>query len=66
MTVKYATFDAAHYLDSDEIIVEYHFAAVEDPNPDGFFAALRDVAKALGMAQVAKDPSLVAKAFLRP
>jgi probable addiction module antidote protein len=58
MTVKYATFDAVDYLDSDEVIAEYLSAAVEDPNPDVFLAALGDVAKARGMAQVAKDAGL--------
>ena len=58
MTMKYATFDAADYLDSDEVIAEYLSAAVEDPNPDAFLAALGDVAKARGMAQVAKDAGL--------
>jgi probable addiction module antidote protein len=58
MTVKYAPFDTADYLDNDEVIAEYLSAAVEDPNPDVFLAALGDVAKARGMAQVAKDAGL--------
>jgi len=33
-------------------------AAGEDPNPDVFVAALGDVAKARGMAQIAKDSGL--------
>jgi probable addiction module antidote protein len=58
MTVTYAPFDVAEYLDNDEVIAEYLSAAVEDPNPDVFIAALGDVAKARGMAQIAKDAGL--------
>src|SRR5580700_612760 len=54
----YTTFDAAAYLDNDALIAEYLSAAVEDPNPDVFIAALGDVAKARGMAQIAKDSGL--------
>jgi probable addiction module antidote protein len=52
------SFDAAEYLDGDETIAEYLTAAMEDPNPDVFLAALGDVAKARGMAQIAKDSGL--------
>lgn len=54
----YAPFDAAAYLDNDEVIAEYLTAAAEDPNPDVFLAALGDVAKARGMAQIAKAAGL--------
>ena len=58
MTTTYHPFDAADYLDNDAVIAEYLSAAVEDPNPDVFLAALGDVAKARGMAQIAKDAGL--------
>ena len=58
MTVTYAPFDVADYLDSDDVIAEYLSAAVADPNPDVFLAALGDVAKARGMAQIARDSGL--------
>src|SRR5271166_6923328 len=58
MTKGYAPFDAAAYLDNDEVIAEYLTAAAEDPNPEVFLAALGDVAKARGMAQIAKDAGL--------
>jgi probable addiction module antidote protein len=58
MTKTYAPFDAAAYLDSDEVIAEYLSAAAEDPNPEVFLAALGDVAKARGMAQIARDAGL--------
>ncbi len=54
----YATFDAAAYLDNDVVIAEYLSAALEDTNPDVFIAALGDVAKARGMAQIAKGAGL--------
>ena len=56
--VKIATFDAADYLNDEETIAEYLTAALEDPNPDVFLAAIRDVARARGMAQLAKDTGL--------
>jgi probable addiction module antidote protein len=58
MKTSYAPFDAADYLDNDEVIAEYLSAAVEDSNPEVFLAALGDVAKARGMAQIAKDAGL--------
>jgi hypothetical protein len=51
----YKPFDAAAYLDNDAVIAEYLSAAAEDPNPEVFVAALGDVAKARGIAQIAKD-----------
>jgi probable addiction module antidote protein len=53
-----APFDAADYLDDEETIAEYITAALEDPNPDVFLAAVRDVARARGMTQLAKDAGL--------
>lgn len=58
MTTTYSAFDVAAYLDNDEVIAEYLSAAADDPNPDVFLAALGDVAKARGMAQIAKDSGL--------
>jgi len=51
-------YDTARYLDSEEMISEYLAACLEDPNPDVFLAALGNVAKARGMAQLAKDTGL--------
>ena len=48
-------FDAADYLDSDEMIVEYLCAALEDENPDVFFAAVSDVARARGMTAISNS-----------
>ena len=58
MTTRFAPFDAAAYLDNDEVVAEYLTAAAEDPNPDVFIVALGDVAKSRGIAQIAKDAGL--------
>lgn len=58
MRTTYAPFDAARYLDNEEVIAEYLTAAAEDPNPDVFLAALGDVAKARGMARIAEESGL--------
>ena len=55
---KFAPFDAADYLTNEETIAEYLTAALEDPNPDMFLVAVRDVARARGITQLAKDSGL--------
>lgn len=55
---KLAPFDAADYLDDEETIAEYLTAALEDPDPDMFLVAVRTVARARGMTQLAKDAGL--------
>lgn len=56
--VSYAAFEIADYLDNEEVIAEYLSAAAQDKNSDVLLKALSDVAKARGMAQVAKDAGL--------
>ena len=56
--VKMSKFDAVDYIDSEEMMAEYLTAAMEDANPDVFLAALSDVAKARGIAQLARDTGL--------
>ena len=58
MATHIAPFDAADYLDDEHTIAEYLTAALEDPNPDVFLTAVRDVSRARGMAQLAKDAGL--------
>ena len=55
---KLVAFDAARYLDDDEAIAEYMTAILETNDPDLLLLALSDVARAKGMAQVAKDAGL--------
>lgn len=58
MKVTYAPFDAADYLDNDVVIAEYLTVAAEDPNPEVFLLALSNVARAKGIAKVAKSAGL--------
>lgn len=55
---KPMVFDAADYLDSEEVIAEYLNVALASEHPDLFLQAIADVAKARGMAQLAKDTGL--------
>ena len=56
--LKLAPFDASDYLDSEEVIAEYLTAALENPDPDAFLIAVRDVAKAQGISKVAANAGL--------
>jgi probable addiction module antidote protein len=56
--VKLTPFDAARYLTDDVAIAEYMTAILETGDPDLLLLALADVARARGMAQVAKDAGL--------
>ena len=56
--VETAPFDAADYLDDNETIAAYLSAALTDPDPDVFLVAVKDVARARGMSQLAKDTQL--------
>jgi len=51
-------FDAARYLTDDEAVAEYMNAVLETGDADLLLMALGDVARARGMAQVAKDSGL--------
>ncbi len=56
--VKLLPFDAARYLTDDSAVAEYMTAVLETEDPDLLLLALADVARARGMAQVAKDAGL--------
>lgn len=56
--MKLIEFDAARYLNDDEAIADYMTAVLETNDPDLLLLALSDVARAKGMAQVAKDAGL--------
>jgi probable addiction module antidote protein len=55
---KLIPFDATRYLSDDAAIAEYITAVLEKDDPDLLLLALADVARARGMAQVAKDSGL--------
>ncbi len=58
MKEKITDFDPAAYLDSEETIAEYLTAILEENDPDLLLSALSDVARARGMARIAKDSGL--------
>ncbi len=55
---RLASFDASDYLDNEETIAEYLAVALENPDQDAFMMAVRDVAKARGIASVATKAGL--------
>lgn len=55
---KLVAFDAVRYLEDDEAIAEYMTAVLESDDPDLLLAALGDVARAKGMAEVARAAGL--------
>ena len=55
---KLVPFDAARYLTNDAAIAEYMSAVLESDDPDLLLLALSDVARARGMAEVAKAAGL--------
>ena len=55
---KLVAFDAARYLNDDAAIAEYMTVVLEANDSDLLLRALSDVARAKGMAQVAKDAGL--------
>lgn len=57
-TTRLIPFDAARYLGGDAAIAEYMSAVLEAGDTDLLLLALGDVARARGMAQVAKDAGL--------
>ena len=55
---RFTPFDAADYLDDEETIAAYLSAVLEDDDPDLFLVAIKDVARARGMTQLAKDTGM--------
>ena len=55
---KLVAFDAARYLNDDAAIAEYMTVVLGANDSDLLLLALIDVARAKGMAQVAKDAGL--------
>jgi probable addiction module antidote protein len=58
MITKTKTFDVAEFLEDEETIAEYLNRALEDPNPEMFLLAVRNIARARGMTQLARDTGL--------
>ena len=58
MTIKTKTFDVAEHLEDEETIAEYLNMALEDPNPEMLLLAVKNIARARGMTQLAQDTGL--------
>jgi probable addiction module antidote protein len=58
MSTELLPFDLSAILDSDEAVAEYVRQVLEDGDTDEMLRAVGHVAKARGMAQVAKDAGL--------
>ena len=52
------TFDVSQYLDSKEMIAEYLSQVLQNGDSDELLEAVGNIAKAKGMAQIAKDTGL--------
>ena len=57
-SVKFTKFDIVDYLDSEQAINAYINVVLDENDPDQLLEALRDIARARGMAQVAADAGL--------
>ncbi|MCC6067682.1 putative addiction module antidote protein [Ferrovum sp. PN-J185] len=57
-TQKLKAFDITRHLDSEEAIAEYLSQVLEDGDNDELIRSLGHIAKAKGMAVVAKDSGL--------
>ncbi len=51
-------FDVSQYLDSKEMIAEYLSQVLKDGDTNELLEAMGNIAKAKGMAQIAKDTGL--------
>ena len=58
MATQFSAFDAAEYLDNDEVIAAYLNEVIEVGDSDLFLSALSDIARAHGMSKVAEDSGL--------
>lgn len=55
---RFTPFDAADYLDNEETIAAYLSAMLEEDDPEMFLIAIKDVARARGMTQLARDTGM--------
>ena len=65
MALKTTLWDVAEYLDKPEAIAEYLEAAFEDGDPALIAAALGDVARAMGMTQLAGKAGVTREALYK-
>ncbi len=55
---KLTSYDISQYLDSKEMIAEYLTQVLRDGDADELLEAIGNIAKAKGMAQIAKESGL--------
>jgi probable addiction module antidote protein len=65
MATKTKRWDASEYLDSPDSIAEYLEAVFEDGDPALIAAALGDVARAIGMSQLASQAGVTREALYK-
>ena len=58
MNVTTRQWDAGEYLDSPEMIHEYLKASIEEGDPQALIIALGNVARAVGMSEIARKTNL--------
>jgi len=56
--VKTEIFDAANFLDNEEVIAEYINIALESEDPNDLLRALDTVARAKGISKISKETGL--------
>jgi probable addiction module antidote protein len=65
MTLKTTLWDPSEFLDSPESIAAYLEAAFEDGDPALIAAALGDIARAMGMTQLASRAGVTREALYK-
>jgi probable addiction module antidote protein len=65
MATETTRWDAAEHLDSPEAIAAYIDAAMEDGDPALVSAVLGDVARAMGMTQIARETGMSRESLYR-
>lgn len=65
MAEKITAWDAAEHLDDEEAIAAYLAAAFEEGDPALIAAALGDVARARGMAEIAAEAGVTRQALYK-
>ena len=65
MVTETTRWDAAEHLDSPEAIAAYIDAAMEDGDPALISAVLGDVARAIGMTQIARETGMSRESLYR-
>ena len=65
MALKTTIWDAAEYLESPDAIASYLEAAFEDGDPALIAVALGDVARAMGMTQLAGQAGVTREALYK-